>query len=163
MWVMGIDPGKSGAIALIDPETRDVMLLKLDNTDHDIAEFISDCKGMGCSVVYQEKISAAPHYSKNKDEKFRRGSMGNSKLSDNAGFLRGATTALKLRQEFVPAGVWQRSLGCLSKGDKNVTKAKAQQLFPDIKITHATADALLIAEYGCRQEAQKRAGAHSNQ
>jgi hypothetical protein len=35
----------------------------------------------------------------------------------------------------------------LSKGDKNVTKRKAQELFPSLKITHATADALLIAEY----------------
>jgi len=39
-------------------------------------------------------------------------------------------------------------LGCLSKGDKNVTKAKAQEQFPNIKVTHATADALLIALYG---------------
>jgi hypothetical protein len=39
---------------------------------------------------------------------------------------------------------------CLTKGDKNVSKARAQELFPALKITHATADALLIAEYGRR-------------
>ena len=38
----------------------------------------------------------------------------------------------------------------LSKGDKNVTKSRAQELFPELKITHAIADALLIAEYGRR-------------
>lgn len=29
----------------------------------------------------------------------------------------------------------------------NVTKAKAQELFPKEKVTHATADALLLATY----------------
>jgi hypothetical protein len=40
-----------------------------------------------------------------------------------------------------------------SKGAKmpwDFTKAKAQELFPHLKITHATADACLIAEYGRR-------------
>jgi hypothetical protein len=38
----------------------------------------------------------------------------------------------------------------MTKGDKNITKRKAQELFPEIKITHAIADSLLIAEYGRR-------------
>jgi len=46
---------------------------------------------------------------------------------------------------------WQRRLECLSGGDKNVTKARAQQLFPDVKVTHAIADALLLAEWGRRE------------
>jgi hypothetical protein len=44
---------------------------------------------------------------------------------------------------------WQKRLQCLSGGDKNVTKARAQQLFPGVKISHITADALLLAEF-CR-------------
>jgi hypothetical protein len=39
-----------------------------------------------------------------------------------------------------------------TKGDKNVSKRRAQELFPQLKVTHATADALLIAEYGRRQK-----------
>jgi hypothetical protein len=57
---------------------------------------------------------------------------------------------LKIPFEEVSPVKWQKVMGCLSKGDKNVTKAAAQRLFPDIKITHAIADALLIAEYGRR-------------
>ena len=37
-----------------------------------------------------------------------------------------------------------------SKGDKNVTKRRAQELFPGARVTHAVADALLLAEY-CRR------------
>lgn len=42
---------------------------------------------------------------------------------------------------------WQRAMGCLSGGDKNVTKARAQQLWPTLKLTHANSDAYLLAEY----------------
>jgi len=38
----------------------------------------------------------------------------------------------------------------MTGGDKNVSKRRAQELFPEIKITHAIADALLIAEYARR-------------
>jgi hypothetical protein len=41
---------------------------------------------------------------------------------------------------------------CLTGGDKNISKRRAQELFPSLKITHAVADALLIAEYGRRLE-----------
>jgi hypothetical protein len=41
-------------------------------------------------------------------------------------------------------------MGCLTKGDKNVSKSRAQELFPSIKVTHAIADALLIAEHNRR-------------
>ena len=63
------------------------------------------------------------------------------------GFLLGCLTALEIPFEYVTPQKWQRYLGCLSKGDKNVTKQKAQELFPHLEITHATADALLIGEY----------------
>ena len=39
---------------------------------------------------------------------------------------------------------------CLTKGDKNVSKRKAQELFPGLKITHKIADALVLAKYGQR-------------
>lgn len=41
-------------------------------------------------------------------------------------------------------------MGCLTNGDKNITKQRAQQLFPSAKVTHKIADALLLAEY-CRR------------
>jgi hypothetical protein len=60
-------------------------------------------------------------------------------------------TAAKLPFERVRPQVWQKTMQCMSKGDKNVTKRRAQELFPDIKVTHATADGLLIMSYGLKQ------------
>ena len=69
-------------------------------------------------------------------------------FAQNYGTLLGILAALKITRYHVTPYIWQKTLQCLSKGDKNITKRRAQELFPDIKITHATADALLIGKYG---------------
>jgi hypothetical protein len=96
--------------------------------------------------AYLEQCSAMPWQGRN-----RRGSVANFLVGYSYGFLRGLLIAFKIPFETVRPAKWQRALGCLSHGDKNVTKAKAQELFPSIKCTHAISDALLIAEYGRRQ------------
>jgi hypothetical protein len=62
-----------------------------------------------------------------------------------------ALTAAGIPFERVRPQKWQQAMGCMTKGDKNVSKRRAQELYPQLKITHATADALLIATYGTRQ------------
>ena len=66
------------------------------------------------------------------------------------GRLEMAFSACRIPFDYVRPQVWQKALGCLTKGDKSVTKAKAQQLFPHLKCTHKISDALLIAEYNRR-------------
>ena len=45
---------------------------------------------------------------------------------------------------------WQKELGCLTTGDKTVSRAFARKMFPQLKISHWNADAMLIAEYAKR-------------
>jgi hypothetical protein len=66
------------------------------------------------------------------------------------GHLEMALTAAGIPFERVRPQVWQKAMGCMTKGDKNVSKRKAQELFPSLKVNHYIADALLIAEYGRR-------------
>ena len=61
-----------------------------------------------------------------------------------------ALCAATIPYEEVTPQKWQKALGCRTGGDKNVSKARAQALFPLQNITHAIADALLLAEY-CRR------------
>ena len=68
------------------------------------------------------------------------------------GHIEMALTAAGIPFERVSPQKWQKAMGCLTKGDKNVSKRRAQELFPHLKVTHATADALLIAAYGRRNE-----------
>ena len=138
MIFIGIDPGKSGGIAWVDPH-KSVHAFKMPDTERDIWDSI-DALGHEGTTAFIERVSAMP----------KQGVSSTFKFGMNYGFLRACLIAAKIPFEEVTPGKWQRSLGCLSGGDKNVTKAKAQQIFPELKITHAIADALLIAEYGRR-------------
>lgn len=72
------------------------------------------------------------------------------KFGRNYGLLLGSLYSSGCPFETVSPQKWQKALGCLTHGDKNISKSMAQRLFQDIKVTHAIADALLIAEY-CRR------------
>jgi crossover junction endodeoxyribonuclease RuvC len=141
MNIIGIDPGQSGGIALIN-ESGDVEAWKMGETERDTLNTIREAcydDPLKC-FAYIEKVGAMP----------KQGVSSTFKFGQNYGFLRGCLIALGIPFETVTPQKWQGFLHCRSRGDKNVTKAKAQELYPQLKITHAVADALLIAEYGRR-------------
>ena len=144
MTTIGIDPGKNGAIAWItDGKT---CVEKMPDTLQDLWELIVSISlntGIGYRRIfaYVEQVSSSPQMGVVSAFSFGRG-YGNLEM---------ALTAAGIPFERVRPQVWMKALGCMTKGDKNVTKRKAQELFPDQKITHATADALLIAHYGTKQ------------
>lgn len=131
---MGIDPGKTGGIAIINPVANTVETLSMTNkTEMDIYDWmVENDRPTKCII---EKVHGMP------------GQRGMFEFGKSFGFLIGLITARQIPFELVIPNKWQKFLGCQTKGDKNVTKRKAQQLFPQLKITHAIADALLIAEY----------------
>ncbi len=136
---MGIDPGKSGGIAFVTdglgPEAY-----KMPETEHDIWHLIGIYKQAAHAVI--ENVHSMPG----------QGVSSTFTFGKSFGGLLMALTAAEIPYTVVSPGVWQKKMGCLSKGDKNVTKRRAQQLFPSTQITHATADALLLAEYARRVE-----------
>lgn len=142
MRYIGIDPGVSGAIACLDVMESglvDFSWIGLDETDGDVKRFLEE--EYDCSFCILEKPAGAPPG--------QRQYKSIATLNDSIGFCRGILTGL-VPYETVSPAKWQKAMGCLSKGDKKITKAKAQQLFPSYKITHRNADALLLAEY-CRR------------
>lgn len=153
--VIGIDPGVNGGIAWIADGKACVE--KMPDTLEDLWDLICDIvSGKGGSPearlntalfglrAYIEQVSSSPQMGVVSAFSFGRG-YGNLEM---------ALTAAGVPFERVRPQVWQKSLGCLTKGDKNVTKRKAQEMFPGIKVTHATADSLLIAAYGAKQHQQ---------
>ncbi len=146
---LGIDPGKSGGVAVVGDGFAEAA--KLAATERDTWDQIRMAAG-SCEFAYIEKVHAFPG----------QGVSSTFKFGQSYGFLRACLIGAGIPFEAVTPQKWQRSLSCLTKGDKNITKAKAQELFPffrtfagGLKITHATADALLIAEYGRRRGPQK--------
>jgi Holliday junction resolvasome RuvABC endonuclease subunit len=138
IWI-GIDPGLSGGIAIIQ-QGLEAMAWKMPPTERDIADLLLSISKMDVHLCFIESVHSLP----------RQGVASTFKFGRSYGFLRGLLVAFKIPFDEVSPLKWQRAMGCLSHGNKNVTKAKAQQLFPQLTVTHATADALLIAEY-CRR------------
>lgn len=139
MYYLGIDPGKSGGAALLDEDGSIVEKLSFTKkTDHDISQWIESQTEGRKVIAYIERVGSSPQM----------GVVSAFSFGVSYGMLKGLLTGLKVSFDFVSPGVWQRRLGCLSRGDKNVTKAKAQRMYPNEKnITHATADGILIARF----------------
>jgi crossover junction endodeoxyribonuclease RuvC len=136
--ILGIDPGKSGGFALIT-ETGGIAYAFDKHTPTDIVQILR-LVAPTIKIAYIERVSAMP----------KQGVVSVFTFGQNYGWWQGVLTALGIRIERVVPLKWQTYMGCRTGGDKNVSKARAQELFPEEKITHAVADALLIAEYGRR-------------
>ena len=136
---MGIDPGYSGAVAVVGEDGSLHDIVRLSETEHDVADFV-DRNAKHVEFAVLERVNAMP----------RQGVSSTFKFGTSYGFCRGLLVCSKVPFEAVTPATWQGVMKCRSKGDKNVTKAAAQRLFPDQKVVHATADALLIAEYARR-------------
>lgn len=142
--VMGVDPGVSGGVAVIGVGGRvtfvrgfapgmtedDCVLLLY----HATAALRED-DGREC---YLEKVGHIPGD----------GPQGSFTFGKIYGFLRGYLKARGVIVRDVFPMMWQTRLECLTGGDKNVSKRRAIALFPEVTMTHAVADALLIAQYG---------------
>jgi hypothetical protein len=135
---VGIDPGKSGGVGYVH-DSGFSAAWKMPDTTLDIYELLSFVIRPS-TMVCLERVASRPG----------QGAPSVFNFGVSYGELRMAVVSLRTRYELVTPQTWQKSLKCLSGGDKNVTKSKAQQLWPHLQITHAIADALLIAEYGRR-------------
>lgn len=142
MIVLGVDPGASGCIAGVNDCALPIAYCRMTETEADIASWIALAHEQYGSLIFAfiERVHSMP----------KQGVASSFKFGQSYGFLRGLLVGLGIPFEEVTPQKWQKEIGCLTKGDKNVSKAKAQQLFPREKIVHANADALLIAEYGRR-------------
>lgn len=138
---IGVDPGASGAIAALDENGDVVHVIRLSETEREVADIFGRLIGpAGSPFAYIERVHAMP----------KQGVVSSFKFGQSYGFLRGILSASMVPFEEVTPQKWQGAMGCRTKGDKNISKQKAGQLFPKMRVFHWNADALLIAEY-CRR------------
>lgn len=138
---IGVDPGfSSGAIAWIseDGSSYEAHPLK-PLTMADIHVLLQRLAGVSQRAVL-ERVGARPG----------QGVSSMFKFGTSLGALQMGLVAAGIRFELVTPSKWQGTLGCRTGGDKKVTRDFAQRLFPKAKVTHATADALLLAYYASR-------------
>ena len=149
MTTIAIDPGLSGGVAyqhdnqpaqaVAMPATEGDLVDLLRNLTADANEAVACVEEVGGYIGKAQPASSA------------------FKFGRNFGFILGVLQTLGVRLELVRPQRWQKSLGlgaasgCASKSEwKNKLKASAQRLYPNLKPTLATADALLILDYARR-------------
>lgn len=141
---IGIDPGVAGGVAIVSdycapwcrkmPDFKERRLVKkaiqITLQQYDV------------TVCCVERVQAGP----------RMGSGAAFGFGRGFGWLEGIIDALTDRLILVQPAHWQGIMECRTGGDKNISKRRAQDLFPELgkAVNHATADALLIAAYARR-------------
>lgn len=148
MIFWGIDPGVNGGIALIDEKGTVLLARKMPESDAAVwhtfqpelplAAVRDSLAGRQQAII--EHVHASPQM----------GVVSAFTFGYGYGRLCIACSMLGIPLARISPRVWQKALDCLTGGDKSITKTLAIKLFPSVKVTHAIADALLLAEYGRR-------------
>ncbi len=144
---IGIDPGMSGGIAILDCDGNVISCVNMPDTPMEILEYL---KGFaeGSVCVLEDVGQGMPGQSSSATAKFAR----------HNGHLEMALLAIGIRTVKCRPQKWEKTyaLGTSGKHEKaewkRMLKERAQQIFPQLgkKVTLKTCDALLIAEY-CRR------------
>ena len=139
--IIGIDPGKHGAIAMVQPMTE---VWELPDSPADLRYLIYNSlmlSGVDNMRVYLEKAQAMPG----------QGVSSMFKYGQGFGRIEGVLGALGIATRTVAPAVWKKAMGVTA--DKNTSRTLARQLFPEARITRSDhAEALLLAEFGRRQQ-----------
>ncbi|MDD5026828.1 MAG: hypothetical protein PHH13_05690 [Candidatus Peribacteraceae bacterium] len=146
---IGIDPGCNGGIAVITTPSNEgqavmVETYNMPETEKDIADlFLKLSHGVWIFALI-EKVGSMPGNAARAMFTFGRG----------YGALRMAMICREISFDEVPPQTWQKAIGVPPRKKtetktqhKNKLKAKAQQLYPNVRVTLANADAILIADY----------------
>ena len=146
--VLGIDPGVSGGIACWRRD-EPMIALPMPETEGDQIELIRKLVILDNAVVFLEQVGGFTG----------KGQPGSAmfKFGRSFGFTLGVLQTLGVRVELVRPQTWQKPFGlgtasnCATRREwKNKLKACAQRLYPALKPTLSTADAILILEYGLK-------------
>lgn len=174
MNILGIDPGSSGGLALLSGEP---VAEKMPDTERDLydrvnrwaarADFayieqVHAMPGQGVTSMFNfgmnygglrmALIAAGIPFETVTPSKWQR-ALGLPTLAQ-CGYTASDFKARKTDSADYIKALKKKATAARSKASvkkKNEHKSMAQRLFPGVKVTHALADALLIAEYGRRR------------
>tara|TARA_R110002167_G_scaffold335257_1_gene542568 strand:- start:914 stop:1426 length:513 start_codon:yes stop_codon:yes gene_type:complete len=161
--VIAIDPGTAGGIAI--RIRNEVFAYKMPDTIADIRDLIESF-AVTDAVIYMERVGT-----------YMPGNSGPSAatFAEHVGALKGIICCLRIPVIFPTPATWMNHfigkqsyekkvegttpqawkivLSRRKQERKNKIKAKAQELYPHLKVTLALSDALGILNFGCEQEA----------
>lgn len=144
---VGIDPGKSGALAVIYPNGN------IDTYPFNPDEYADVLCGLSLNVDYDimcclEKVGAMPG----------QGVVSMFNFGHNLGFIEGLLKANEIPYQLVPPQTWKKEFSL--SGDKAKSIDVCKKLFPKVNLlatqrsrkpSDGIAEAILMAEYARRK------------
>ena len=164
MYYIGIDPGQSGAIAILDDKDTVVLLKDWPGDEVEAArllEYSHMQNPSACSSTidfFKDIVGAALE---DVHSMPKQGVSSTFKFGTNFGIWRGILAAYGIPFQLVKPRTWQT--GLIRKADgKQASLAVARRMFPKaelhLKKHHGRADALLIAHWLRQQHNNPQAG-----
>lgn len=152
-WFLGCDPGLKGGLALAN-EHGQAEAWEMPPTAYEVQELLGEILGRDGvrghdGRAYVEDVHAFPG----------QGVVSAFAFGRQAERIQSALVFLRVSHELVSPTRWLGGLGLRKRKGEAKTAwkrrlcARAQELFPGVRVTLATADALLIAEWARRREA----------
>lgn len=144
---IGIDPGKSGALAVLYPEGGVEKTLFDPNEYNDILGDLASSEDYE-AVCCVEKVGAMPG----------QGVVSMFNFGHNLGFIEGLLKAHSIPYQLVPPQTWKKEFSL--SGDKAKSIEVCQKLFPKVNLlaterskkpSDGIAEAILMAEYARRK------------
>jgi hypothetical protein len=167
MIYVGIDPGLKGGLAAIDQfAPRKILLMPFEHCSlGDISYQFKVWRDSDTPVHVLIENPSLPMFNRHSQNNFS--IQAYTKLYRSIGHLEGIAIAHNFVPEKISPIKWQNRLNCRTGGDKKITHARATKLFPFLFritkagekksiVTHAVADALLIALYNYLQYADNQ-------
>lgn len=157
--ILGVDPGLTGALALIGPDGVIVEDLPIMANGKGGATVKNQINGAALAQLLRPhvadiRIAIVEQVStmRQKGEGgAKQGMATNGSLMHSLGVIQGVLAALGIPVQMVAPASWKKAMGLVGT-DKEVSRAKAQQLFPAAPLArkkdHNRAEALLLAVYG---------------
>ena len=156
MKIMGVDPGASGALVILDTDDRSIVVIDMPTTkvkrgprtvnqvdavalSHALQPYSGECTAL------VEKVHSMPG----------QGLVSTFSFGRAAGVLEGVLAALDIPFSLIPPQTWTKAMRLF--GGKDGSRARAQELFPDQahlfarKKDDGRADAALIACYAAER------------
>lgn len=149
--IIAIDPGSSGSIAISHTDgSVEAHALK---DKRDLCKHLIPFRSKACKA-YVELVTGFIARPKAQEGEFKMEQSGHLMFNfgKGAGYIEGALDMAGIPFELVFPKTWQKPLCMEKKGKsrttwKNELKERMQKIFPDNKVTLATADALGILNY----------------
>ena len=151
--IIGIDPGLSGAIAVLESSRKSILRLedmpvvpdgkKRKVSGHGLKEILKHYPRATVDMVYLERVSAMPG----------QGVVSMFSFGRSVGAVEAAISLLGLPLTYVTPQSWKRSAGLIGT-IKDASRSKVLDLYPDAAVTrkkdNGRADAVLIARFGSK-------------